>query len=38
MDLRAEAPKWAELSRSFTEQVRGLGPLSWKSQLASKED
>jgi F420-non-reducing hydrogenase iron-sulfur subunit len=34
----AEAPKWAELARSFTKQVRDLGPLSWKSQIASKED
>jgi F420-non-reducing hydrogenase iron-sulfur subunit len=34
----AEAPKWAELVRDFTEQVRALGPLDWKSQLVSKED
>ena len=34
----AEAPKWAELVRGFTEQVRALGPLEWKLQLASKED
>jgi F420-non-reducing hydrogenase iron-sulfur subunit len=34
----AEAPKWAALARNFTEQVRGLGPLDWKAQLASKED
>ncbi len=34
----AEAPKWAELTREFTEQVRKLGPLNWKQQLTSKED
>ncbi len=34
----AEAPKWAELTREFTERVRALGPLNWKQQLASKED
>jgi F420-non-reducing hydrogenase iron-sulfur subunit len=34
----AEAPLWAQLARNFTEQVRALGPLDWKSQKASKED
>lgn len=34
----AEAPVWAQLARSFTEQVRALGPLDWKRQMASKED
>jgi coenzyme F420-reducing hydrogenase delta subunit len=34
----AEAPLWAQLARNFTEQVRALGPLAWKSQKASKED
>jgi coenzyme F420-reducing hydrogenase delta subunit len=33
----AEAPKWAELTRNFTEQVRGLGPLDWRAQIAGKE-
>jgi F420-non-reducing hydrogenase iron-sulfur subunit len=26
----AEAPKWAQVAREFTEQVRALGPLNWK--------
>ncbi len=26
----AEAPKWAQVTREFTEQVRALGPLNWK--------
>ncbi len=26
----AEAPKWVQLVREFTEQVRALGPLNWK--------
>jgi F420-non-reducing hydrogenase iron-sulfur subunit len=34
----AEAVKWAQLVRDFTEQVRALGPLQWKLELASKED
>ena len=34
----AEAPLRAQLARNFTEQVRALGPLDWKSQKASKED
>jgi F420-non-reducing hydrogenase iron-sulfur subunit len=34
----AEAPKWAELVRDFTDQVRALGPLDWQKQFASKED
>jgi len=34
----AEAPKWAQLTREFTEQVRALGPLDWERQLRSKED
>ncbi len=34
----AEAPKWAQLVRDFTEQVRDLGPLDWKRELESKED
>jgi coenzyme F420-reducing hydrogenase delta subunit len=34
----AEAVKWAQLVRDFTEQVRSLGPLQWKRELASKED
>jgi F420-non-reducing hydrogenase iron-sulfur subunit len=33
----AEAPKWAELARTFTEQVRTLGPLNWKDQMTSEE-
>jgi F420-non-reducing hydrogenase iron-sulfur subunit len=33
----AEAPKWAQLVRDFTEQVRDLGPLNWKRQIESKE-
>ena len=34
----AEAPQWAQLARDFTDQVRTLGPLDWKRQLASKEE
>jgi F420-non-reducing hydrogenase iron-sulfur subunit len=34
----AEAVKWAQLVRDFTEQVRELGPLDWQRELASKED
>jgi len=34
----AEAAKWAQLVHDFTEQVRALGPLNWKRELASKED
>ncbi len=34
----AEAPKWAQLARDFTAQVRALGPLNWKRELESKED
>ena len=34
----AEAPKWAKLVRDFTQKMRDLGPLNWKSQIASKED
>jgi len=34
----AEAPKWAQLVRDFTEQVRVLGPLNWKRELESKEE
>ncbi|MGB9722527.1 MAG: hydrogenase iron-sulfur subunit [Chloroflexia bacterium] len=26
----AEAPKWVQVTREFTEQVRALGPLNWK--------
>jgi F420-non-reducing hydrogenase iron-sulfur subunit len=34
----AEAPKWAQLTREFTEHVRQLGPLNWSRQIESKED
>jgi F420-non-reducing hydrogenase iron-sulfur subunit len=33
----AEAPKWAQLVRDFTEQVRAVGPLNWQQQIQSKE-
>jgi len=29
----AEAPKWAQLTREFTNRIKELGPLDWKGYL-----
>ena len=29
----AEAPRWAELTREFTNRIKELGPLNWKGYL-----
>jgi F420-non-reducing hydrogenase iron-sulfur subunit len=33
----AEAPKWAQLTRKFTNRIKELGPLNWKGYLNEME-